>query len=61
MSVTLEAIQYSRGKLKIVDQLLLPHDLNYIDVHNTQDGWRVIRDMQVVGSASVIIPPPNVV
>lgn len=47
MSDSLEAIQYCCGKLKIVDQLLLPHDVHYIDVHNTQDGWRVIRDMQV--------------
>jgi len=47
MSGTLEAIQYCRGKLKIVDQLLVPHEILYIDVHNAEDGWRVIRDMQV--------------
>jgi len=47
MSDTLEAIKYSKGKLKIVDQLLLPHDMHYIDIHSTQDGWQAIRDMQV--------------
>jgi len=47
MNSTLEAIQYAHGKLKIVDQLLLPHDMRYIDVLNTQDGWRAIHDMQV--------------
>jgi len=44
---TLEAIQYTHGELKIIDQLLLPHDVRYIDIRNTQDGWRAIRDMQV--------------
>ena len=47
MSDTLEAIKYSKGKLKIVDQLLLPHDMHYIDIRSTQDGWQAIRDMQV--------------
>jgi len=47
MSDTLEAIQYARGKLKIVDQLLLPHDMRYIDIGNTHDGWTAIHDMQV--------------
>jgi len=47
MSATLEAIQYAHGKLKIIDQLLLPHDMHYVDIQNTQDGWRAIRDMQV--------------
>lgn len=46
---TLEAIKYSNGKLEILDQLLLPHESRYIDVHDTRDGWRAIRDMQVVG------------
>jgi len=47
MSGTLEALQYAHGKLKIIDQLLLPHDMRYIDILNTQDGWRAIHDMQV--------------
>jgi len=47
MSGTLEALQYAHGKLKIIDQLLLPHYMRYIDILNTQDGWRAIRDMQV--------------
>jgi len=47
MSDTLEAIQYQHGKLKIVDQLLLPHEMRYVDIHNTQDGWQAIHDMQV--------------
>ena len=47
MSGTLEAIQYTGGKLKIVDQLLLPHDMRYIDIRSTRDGWKAIHDMQV--------------
>lgn len=55
MAGSLEAIQYCRGKLKIVDQLLLPHDVHYIDVRDTQDGWRVIRDMQVRGAPAIAV------
>jgi len=47
MSGTLEAIQYHDGKLKIIDQLLLPHNVHYIDIQNTHDGWQAIHDMQV--------------
>lgn len=54
MSDTLEAIQYKHGKLKIIDQLLLPHSIHYIDIHNTHDGWRAIHDMQVCLTAADI-------
>jgi len=47
MSVALETVQYSQGRLKIVDQLLLPHSVKYVDIRNVQDGWQAIHDMQV--------------
>jgi len=47
MSDMLEAIKYQSGKLKIVDQLLLPHDVCYVDVCDSHDGWKAIHDMQV--------------
>ena len=46
-NMTLEAIRYKDGKLEILDQLLLPHETKFIPVKNTQDGWTVIKTMQV--------------
>ena len=45
--MTLEAIRYNDGRLEILDQLLLPHSSKYIPVNNTEDGWSVIKKMQV--------------
>ena len=49
--MSLEAIRYCRGPnggvLTILDQLLLPTESKYIDVKSTEDGWKVIRNMQV--------------
>ena len=45
--MSLEAIKYSNGHLEILDQLLLPHESKYIAVNNTEDGWNVIKNMQV--------------
>ena len=45
--MTLEAIKYNDGKLEILDQLLLPIRSEYISVLNTEDGWNVIKKMQV--------------
>ena len=44
--MSLEAIKYSPGHLKILNQLLLPHQLVYENVENTQDGWKAIREMK---------------
>ncbi|XP_060081711.1 methylthioribose-1-phosphate isomerase-like [Ylistrum balloti] len=53
--MTLEAIKYSRGKLSILDQLLLPLQTEYIEVKNTNDGWQVIKKMQVRGAPAIAI------
>ncbi len=45
--MALEAIKYSDGKLEILDQLLLPDETKYIPVKNAEDGWDVIKNMQV--------------
>jgi methylthioribose-1-phosphate isomerase len=52
---TLEAIRYSSGKLEILDQLLLPHKTQYIEIRSTKDGWQAIRDMQVRGAPAIAI------
>lgn len=45
--MTLEAIKYAKGKLQILDQLLLPLETHYVDIDNVEDGWKVIKSMQV--------------
>ena len=45
--MTLEAIRYNKGVLDILDQLLLPDESKYIRISNTDDGWLVIKKMQV--------------
>ena len=45
--MTLEAIRYSRGRLEVLDQLLLPHQSVYIPVTDADGGWSVINKMQV--------------
>ena len=45
--MSLEVIRYEAGKLEIIDQLLLPNETKFISVENTDDGWSVIKKMQV--------------
>lgn len=47
VAMTLQAIKYNYGSLKILDQLLLPHQTKYIDVNDVNDGWEAIKKMQV--------------
>uniref|UniRef100_A0A0V0G7N2 Methylthioribose-1-phosphate isomerase n=1 Tax=Triatoma dimidiata TaxID=72491 RepID=A0A0V0G7N2_TRIDM len=53
--MTLEAIKYAKGKLQILDQLLLPSETHYIDINNVEDGWTAIRSMQVRGAPGIAI------
>lgn len=56
MAKTLEAIKYTRpGKLRILDQLLLPGQCVYIDINNVQDAWHAIKDMKVRGAPAIAI------
>lgn len=45
--MTLEAIKYSDGRLRILDQILLPKETKYIDINGVEDGWHAIHTMQV--------------
>ena len=45
--MSLEAIKYKDGSLEILDQLLLPIESKYIPVRDTNEGWAVIKKMQV--------------
>ncbi len=44
-----ESIRYdpTAGTLRVLDQLLLPTEIRYIDVNTVEDGWSVIHNMQV--------------
>ncbi|KAG0726339.1 Methylthioribose-1-phosphate isomerase [Chionoecetes opilio] len=51
----LEAIQWRERKLRILDQLLLPLNKEYIDVTCVNEGWKVINKMQVRGAPAIAI------
>ncbi|KAK9504321.1 hypothetical protein O3M35_010683 [Rhynocoris fuscipes] len=53
--MTLEAIKYSKGKLEILDQLLLPLESKYVEISNVEDGWNAINSMQVRGAPGIAI------
>ncbi|XP_026668047.1 methylthioribose-1-phosphate isomerase isoform X2 [Ceratina calcarata] len=54
MDTTLESIRWENGKLEILDQTLLPRT-KYIPVTGVEDGWHVIRNMQVRGAPAIAI------
>jgi hypothetical protein len=43
----LQSLKYTRGSLKVIDQLLLPHELVWIEIPDVTAAWTVIRTMQV--------------
>lgn len=51
--MTLLSIKYVNGTLEILDQLRLPFETEYIRIENTEDGWRVIKMMQVRGAPAI--------
>lgn len=53
--MVLEAIQYSPGLLKVLDQLKLPHQLEYEPVHTVEDAWAAIKHMRVRGAPAIAI------
>ena len=53
--MSLESLRYHRGSLSVIDQLLLPHKLQYIEVLNSEDAWQTIRTMQVRGAPLIAI------
>lgn len=53
--MSLEAIKYTRGELRILDQLKLPHESIYVDIKTSKDGYSAIRDMVVRGAPAIAI------
>lgn len=53
--MVLQAIKYQRGKLQILDQLRLPHEEVYDDVHSAGDAWHAIKEMRTRGAPAIAI------
>lgn len=50
-----EAIEYQRGRLRLLDQRKLPHQTEWIDIYDSNDGWTAIRNMTVRGAPAIAI------
>lgn len=58
--MSLEAIQFDRSNplrvsIKVLDQLLLPYTTKYITINSIDDGYSVIKTMQVRGAPAIAI------
>ena len=51
--MVLLAIDYARGSLKLLEQRLLPNEIEWVDVRGVEDGWHAIRDMTVRGAPAI--------
>ncbi|KAG0762044.1 hypothetical protein G6F24_007097 [Rhizopus arrhizus] len=52
---TLEAIQYTRGNLRILNQLVLPHETVFESVCSIQNGHAAIKTMKTRGAPAIAI------
>jgi len=53
--MTLQAIKYDGYTLAILDQLKLPHVVEFVPIRTSQDGWQAIKDMKVRGAPAIAI------
>ena len=51
----LEAIQYSRGELQLLDQRRLPLAAEYLEIKTVEEAWKAIREMVVRGAPAIAI------
>ena len=47
--MSLKSIFYRGSELKIVNQLLLPGELQYVEIKTTEDAFKAIKEMQIRG------------
>ncbi|RKF78594.1 Methylthioribose-1-phosphate isomerase [Golovinomyces cichoracearum] len=52
---SLRAIKYTRGTLDVLDQLRLPHELNYINIKTCEEAFDCIVTMRVRGAPAIAI------
>jgi methylthioribose-1-phosphate isomerase len=53
--MVLEAIQYTRGSLQILDQLKLPYTSHYDPIYSSKDAWHAIKEMRTRGAPAIAI------
>jgi len=53
--MTLQPIKYNDGKLSIIDQLLLPQKLVYMEINSVEEGWHAIKDMNTRGAPAIAV------
>ncbi|KAK5164116.1 S-methyl-5-thioribose-1-phosphate isomerase [Saxophila tyrrhenica] len=53
--MVLEAIRYKEGQLQILNQLKLPHQVEYDNVRSAEDGWHAIKEMRTRGAPAIAI------
>ncbi|KAI0645676.1 eukaryotic translation initiation factor 2B [Trametes meyenii] len=51
--VALTSIRTSEGKLEIVDQLLLPHTTEFIEIKTVEDAFDAIKAMKIRGAPAI--------
>lgn len=51
--MALTTITWSKGKVKLIDQTLLPERLVYLYLDNTEDLWEAIRNLRVRGAPAL--------
>jgi S-methyl-5-thioribose-1-phosphate isomerase len=51
----LKAIKYDRLSLVVIDQLKLPHEVEYLTVADCKAAWHVIRNMNVRGAPLIAL------
>ncbi|XP_067416612.1 methylthioribose-1-phosphate isomerase [Emydura macquarii macquarii] len=53
--MSLEAVRYRRGSLRVLNQLLLPQRSCYEEIGGVRQGWEAIRAMKVRGAPAIAI------
>lgn len=51
----LESVIYSPGRLQVLDQLRLPHEIHHDDVKTAEEAFDSIRTMRVRGAPAIAI------
>ena len=54
-AATLQALLYEKGSLKVLNQLLLPHQFQYDDCSNSELGFEAIKSMRVRGAPAIAL------
>ncbi|MEK7396616.1 MAG: S-methyl-5-thioribose-1-phosphate isomerase, partial [Candidatus Poribacteria bacterium] len=49
----LPTIEWNDGKVRLIDQTLLPNELKYIDCENVDDVWEAIKVLRVRGAPAI--------